>query len=701
MAYSMKKFFGIAVIVLATGHAAVLDATPMAKVVKLLRNMQTKIQKTGKAEQKSYDKYACWCEDTLSQKADDISKAKDKLEALGNNIVKNKGNLGAGGATIAQLTKDIAENKESTKEATGVRGKENDEYSEERAASEKSISSLEGAIGVLTGAGEGKKGFLQTLHEAQLLSVVASMRPVLQAPTIRHKVSGQDLEVVRQFVEQPEDFLHKRGVFAQVGQNPFGDYAPASSRIQGIFKSMYDSFTSDLEKDNVDEAEKQKGYEELMATKKKELETLTSSLQSESKDFAEETKQLADDKAMRDDTTEQLESDTDFFKESKESCTLKAKIWAERTRLRTMEMDGITQAINIMTSKSAKKTFKGADSKFLQLSSSVSHHDGVKRMKAYNHMRSMATRFHSLALAQIAIAVKSRGHFDSVIKMINEMMAVLRAEGLEDIAHRDRCEGKENSNKNAKSEANKAKANAKANIKRLNQNMRDKTQEIAELKKMMRNSKSSMSDITMNRKMDNKAYKKAHQDDVNAIDLLNKAKKSLEKFYKDTSALQIESADAAEPKGAPRTKFKDANYKGSTGEARGVLSIIEMIVEDLRKEIKTSAQDEADDVEAFEKQYKALTRSFNAQEKSKAASTGEFASLKSDKNEEREKKAAAEDDLKNERKMKRAIAGDCDWVKTQFGKRARARKAEMAGLEEARDFLAGAGTDSDLEMPEF
>jgi len=500
-------------------------------------------------------------------------------------------------------------------------------------------------------------------------------------------------------VEQPEEFLHKQGVFAQTGQNPFGDYAPASTRIQGIFKSMYDSFTSDLEKDNVDEAEKQKGYEELMATKKKELETLTSSLQDESKDFAEETKQLADDKAMRDDTNDQLESDTEFFKESKESCALKAKIWAERTRLRTMEMDGITQAINIMTSDSAKKTFKGADSKFLQLSASVNHAGDAKRMKAYNHMRSMATRFHSLALAQIAIAVKSRGHFDDVITMINKMMAVLREEGAADIAHRDRCEGKENGNKNARADAKKAKANAKANIKRLNQNLLDKTREIGELKKMMKNSKRQMADITMNRKMDNKAYKKAHQDDVDAIELLSKAKKSLEKFYKDTSALQVESV--AEPKGAPRTSFKNGDYKGSTGEARGVLSIIEMLIEDLRKEIKTSAQDEADDQEAFEKQYKSLTKSYNAQEKSKVASEGEHASLKSDKNDEREKKANANKDLENERNLKKAIAGDCDWVKTQFDKRRAARKAEMKGLEEAKDFLAGAGTGSDLEMPDF
>ena len=54
---------------------------------------------------------------------------------------------------------------------------------------------------------------------------------------------------------------------AQVGQNPFGDYAPKSTMIQGILKGMYDAFTADIEKDNAEEAEKQKSFEELMATK--------------------------------------------------------------------------------------------------------------------------------------------------------------------------------------------------------------------------------------------------------------------------------------------------------------------------------------------------------------------------------------------------------------------------------------------------
>merc|ERR1719359_575538 len=156
----------------------------MAKVVDLLTKLKTTIEKDGSSEQKSYDKYACWCEDTLSTKAKDITDAKDRIEELQTLVVKNKGDLGSHGAEIGQLKKDIAKNIASQKEATEVRTKESEAYTDEKTESEQCIGALEAAIKVLTGAGS-KKGFLETLQEAQLLSVVAGMRGVLKAPVVK------------------------------------------------------------------------------------------------------------------------------------------------------------------------------------------------------------------------------------------------------------------------------------------------------------------------------------------------------------------------------------------------------------------------------------------------------------------------------------------------------------------------------------
>ena len=40
--------------------------TPMAQIARLITELEAKVQEDGKAEGASYDKYACWCESTMS-----------------------------------------------------------------------------------------------------------------------------------------------------------------------------------------------------------------------------------------------------------------------------------------------------------------------------------------------------------------------------------------------------------------------------------------------------------------------------------------------------------------------------------------------------------------------------------------------------------------------------------------------------------
>merc|ERR1719482_424108 len=144
---------------------------PVARVVVLIKELMAKIEADGKAEQKLYDKFACWCEKTLARKAAAIDDAKDTIDKTQREIIELKGKLGELGAAIKQLEKEIAENEEARQEATGIREKENEDYEAEKTEAEQCLGALEAAIKVLSGAG--KASMLETLQEAQLLSVVA------------------------------------------------------------------------------------------------------------------------------------------------------------------------------------------------------------------------------------------------------------------------------------------------------------------------------------------------------------------------------------------------------------------------------------------------------------------------------------------------------------------------------------------------
>jgi len=695
--------FAVSLIVLATGPMSVSGArlvdTPMAKVVGLLTKMKEKIESTGSSEQKSYDKYACWCEDTLSEKASDITSAKDRINELQTTITKNKGDLGSHGAEIGQLKKDIEKNVESQKEATEVRTKEANAYTEEKEETEQCIGALEAAIKVLTGAGS-KKGFLETLQEAQLLSVVAGMRGVLKAPTVKQTVSDTDMQVVKHFVEKPEDFVNSPGQdvvsAVQIKKSPFGDYAPQSTQIQGILKSMYDSFTGDLEKANVDEAEKQKAFEELMDTKKKELDTLESSLESEQLSDAEKTKLVADSRSEMDDLKEQLEADEVFFTETKESCSEKASQWAMRSRLRTEELAGIAKAIEILDSEDAKKSFKGATETFLQLGSKrrqgAAPH-AAERAQTFQKLRSLATKYKSVALAEIAAKLQTGGHFDKVIQMIDEMMVILREEEQEDIAHKDRCQDKDNANVNSIEDAKHMIEKHKAEIERLEGDKKEKMEDIKKVKGQMEETKKTQDEITKTRDEEKKDYLKAVKDDEDSIKVIEEAQAALAKFYENNKASFLQ--ESAKPQ--PETNWQGGDYKGEEGSAGGVLQILEMLKEDLQKEVKVAGNNEMESQTKYEADFQALVDTFRAQLKTKIQMEVELADLKSRIADETDDKDAQEKNLDNEEELEKAIAQDCSWIKNGgFKKRRDARKAEMEGLQDAKDFLAGVGTEDDI-----
>merc|ERR1719197_721495 len=144
---------------------------------------------------------------------------------------------------------------------------------------------------------------------------------------------------------------------------------------------MYDAFTGDLEKANAEEADKQKAFEELMGTKLAEYETLTTTLEVKTKESADATKQLADDKVLLEETKAQLAADEKFFEETKAACKSKAAEWAERTRLRTEELQGINKAIEILSSDEAKATFDSAHTTLIQVSARTEDDD---RKDAYS-----------------------------------------------------------------------------------------------------------------------------------------------------------------------------------------------------------------------------------------------------------------------------------------------------------------------------
>jgi chromosome segregation ATPase len=226
------------------------EGSPVERVVKLLSTLKAQVESDGKHEQQIYDKYACWCEKTSKRKADDIDEARMNLRALGQHILKLKGEIATLAAEIAELTEKIASNEAEQAELTTVRQKENAAFMEETTELKEALAALQEAIKVLVKGTIPQKGS-ELIQEAQELRSKQAIKSVLNTLPTKIGLPHARMALLSEFVA------------AKTG------YAPQSATIQGILSDMYLTFSSNVESATLDEANKNHNYEQLYATSRR------------------------------------------------------------------------------------------------------------------------------------------------------------------------------------------------------------------------------------------------------------------------------------------------------------------------------------------------------------------------------------------------------------------------------------------------
>merc|ERR1719265_2910415 len=212
-----------------------------------------------------------------------------------------------------------------------------------------------------------------------------------------------------------------------------GTYQTQSGAIQGILADMYDSFRRDLAGAIDEETERASDFAKLDATNKADLALMKSDLNMKELSQGNDVKDLATEQKQREETQAQLDADEAFFETTKESCKAKADEWAERSRLRTEELAGMNEAIDILTSDEATATFATADSTFIQMSS--------KRTRTHEAMHTLAAIAAKTGSKKVAELVEMKGNFPEVEMGIVRTIEDLRKEEQEDIDLKAWCEG--------------------------------------------------------------------------------------------------------------------------------------------------------------------------------------------------------------------------------------------------------------------
>merc|ERR1719446_1806430 len=133
-------------------------------------------------------------------------------------------------------------------------------------------------------------------------------------------------------------------------------------------------------------------------------------------------------------------------------------------------------------------------------------------------------------------------------------------------------------------------------------------------------------------------------------------------------------------------------------EGGGIIAILTMIKEDTEEEVKEAMKADGAAMLNFGSDRESLKKVLEAQQTSKYETERQVAELEWDVEDKEDFKAAKEKDLEAEEEVKEAIDEDCGWILEDFEKRRTARKLEMEGLVEAKNYLMGVNSADEADM---
>jgi len=681
-----------------------LEVNPIRKVVNLLQAMQKKVQEEGETEAKLYEKFMCYCKNGASDLEASISSAEDKLSSLPNEIKAAVEKLSQLKADVKQHQTDKQAAKDAMTEATAIREKEAAAFAQEKTYYDSTITAITKAVAALEKGVAG--GFLQTSAAAILRNFIKSV-----------DMQEVDRTVVTSFLS------------GEVG------YAPKSGQIIGILKQMGDTMAADLASATATEEAAIKTYDELMASKKEEVDAITASIEQKLKAIGELGIEIVDMKEDVDDTSKALEADKKFLAELEKGCATKTKEWEERSKTRAEELVALADTIKVLNDDDAldlfKKTLPSASASLMQTTVNAKSMQS-RALQEIRKAQSAAGIHHRPGLDFLVLTLSgkkamSQGNFEKVIAMIDTMVAELKTEQQDDAHKLEYCEmsldladDKKKALERSVADLEKAIAKAKEMIATLTDDIAALTAGIVALDK-------SVAEATEDRKEENEEYKALMAADTAAKDLLVFAKNRLNKFYNPDLYVappkrELSAGDriyenfggdltTAAPGGIANTGIAAmaqlANhdhssvapppppatwgaYSKKSEESGGVIGMIDLLIKDLDKEMTEAATTEKDSQADYEVMMRESAEKRVTDSKSLADKQGTKADTEKALADSSAEKKDTVDELFATLKYIQSLHTECDWLMKYFDMRKTARTGEIDSLTKAKAVLSGA-----------
>jgi len=692
MAVRIGAFVCASAAVLVHGAEQQTVLNPIRKVVTLLQTMQKKVQEEGAREEDLYNKFMCYCKTGGGDLSGSIGAAEDKIPSVTSDIEGSEAKLGQAKADLKQAQSDRTAAKDAMAQATSIREKEANTFADFKAEHDTDIAAIVKATDAVSKGVAGS--FLQT-PAAQVLQHIVSKADLPES----------DQEAVTAFLSQSND------------------YAPQSGEIIGILKQMGDTMAASLADATSVETGSIESYGGLIRAKKKEVAALTSTIEAKTTQIGELGVSIVMMKEDLADTQATLAEDQAFLANLDKSCATKTSEWEARSKTRSEELVALADTVKVLNDDDAlelfKKTLPGSSASLLQVEAGAVS----RRNRALAAVRSLQKQANSnqkpgLDLLVLALTGKMSGGagFEKVIKMIDNMVDILKKEQDDDIHKKEYCAMQFDNADDKKKGLERSIAGEESNIATAKESIATLTQEIAALEAGIQALDKAVAEATEQRKEENTEYKAL----VASKNRLNKFYNP--KLYKAPPKVELSAEDriyanqggevtTAAPGGIAGTGItalvqvslhkqnKDAPapppatwgaYASKSEGSTGVIAMIDLLIKDMEKELTEAETDEKNG----QADYETMMKDSAAKRTTDSKALTEKGSAKADTQSALEDHSAAKADAGRElmatMKYISTLHGECDWLLQYFDVRKQARADEVDSLKKAKSVLSGA-----------
>lgn len=616
--------------------ASAADVTPVEKVITMLEDLMTETIVEGKAEAKTYDKFACFCKDNTEDKTTAIQEGTDRVASLEADIADRIAYRNKQDQAILESHKALDANTLKEKAGRKKRADEHAQFAKEKAdvnILKKEIIAAKETLLAGVAEPEGEKA------SAVFLEVLARVKALkAQAPELLQEQigTGKDLTPQEQIVKAALEPLEK-------------DAEEAWKLIHKREENEKNDLTILLEEIHF--------VQEQEAMKQSKAQAKAGKA---SDDIGRMSKELTLAQAA-------LTDDKTYLTELTASCNAKSKAWDQRSKARAEELTALGTALNVLKGKVSEKTSgktvrllsindaakstqalgdndahstsfvqvrsarkmvrtllhnwdekenpmarladrmkeaaQQADDKRTALQAEVSlpKHEEFQRRNVVNLLKTRANSMHSQKLVALAAQI-SASPFDKITKLIQELIERLLQEAADEANHKGWCDKE-------LTEAKKQRGRKVDAIKGLNEKLgsnealRDElAQDIATLASQIADLEDALAKATSARSEESEENAATIKEAEEGNQAITEALDVLDKFYKTAAKAEIPSllqASGTQPD-LPDAGFEsDEAYTGGQSSAKGILGMMEVIKSDFERTIKVTTKAEKDAAAQF------------------------------------------------------------------------------------------------------